>query len=1032
MMTLLIAAVLVKNSSLYGGNPVEFETLLSPVPESVSGLETIVDVDTPGSTNWYTRIDSFRVPSGWAVYSNGVLVADADEPSIRYAPRSGGFGLLDLSLDLPDGNPSVYSYGQFDASWRKNGQFYATATNYTDFSCVDTYGFPLYWMHSHKLDQYLYGAYFASYNAYYERLYYGSLCEGCSPSTEDAPENFWLDGTNYFSRADRPTPASFGYHRLDEYEIITDYVHHVEAMRTNLYVPIPPDYVPAENMRHPSYVYRPGWLLDGTGSVGNVARLYWASTRHPQIVDQNVATGETLLKTPEEQLLELLLPPFDWRKDAIAWQPFPSDKPTVWWESEFWQCYSITLESMFNGGVNPIVYVYDIVGIEPTAGPTVLLRSYDLRGEWLTYFTNAYQFAAVACPNRDAAETEYLKCFGSFARSRKNLPGAFVGANQLLAVMDRLIYVPSQHFVAHNYPCHYWREGEYHSTRTLTINVTWDEGKGKYVLDEGLEDVEFRAVRGNEDSGYDQGANAPSGWITMKIGPVGIDSCHGRSGSDFGLFRNEMFFDDSDAAAVFANTEADDFFEIHGAGVAGMDIAAYCFPDNSPYEYTQLVSAERESGTIEITPSLYLRLGYDTVEPYYDYADPAHRHLPTRYDTDRVAYNAVAFLDRRDAKVSADGPAVQDPVVMYRSLGDESVVSEFGYAYESHAYDLCSEAWDDAENTIGDYHDPNTFIRIPQESKFGIPAGSAYVTTEAGTVKTWDALFEHYVDETRYFCLLPYVSAEEYEQTDFVTDNHYIQHEVVADVLEKYVETEEGWVISTAVTNQTGESWAELPSETVTNNTNMVLLGMTTNTAEISFLERNKGDTAYSYGVDSATNFVAYIDFFETTLHWGYFDITEVHVKNDGTATTNEYADVRHLGDDVYSRGDIESHRLGGWRPVDLTGEDVLALTTNVVTSSETTEVDAMIRVFRDGRYVRYYHDPYDFSEVILLESQLPLVIGEYQVSVDASGNAYDPREDIENFRGEYEHKYKFAGIESADFDWHSMKRIDIKEKTTP
>lgn len=1030
MMTLLIAAALVKNSSLYGGNAVEFESLLAPIPEGSIELD-VGEEDTPGSTNWYTRIDSFRVPSGWAVYSNGVLVADADEPSIRYAPRSGGFGLLDLSLDLPNGYPSVYSYGQFDASWRTNGQFYAIATNYTDFSCIDTYGFPLYWMHSHKLDKCLYGAYFASYNAYYERLYYGSLCEGCSPSAEDSPENFWLDGTNYFSRADRPTPASFGYHRLDEYQIITDYVYHVEAMRTNLCVAIPSEEVPPEeNMRHPSFVYRPDWILDGSGFTGNVARLYWASTRHPPIIDQNVAAGGTRLETPEDEALESLLPTFGWRKDAIAWQPSPG----YWLESEFWQCYSITLESLFKDGENPIEHLFDIVGVVPTAGPVALIREYDLRGGWLTYFTNAYQFAAVACPNRDAAVGEYAKCFGSFARSRKNLPGAFVGANQLLAVMDRLIYVPSLHFVHASEPYYNWKEATYQSNETLEIHVTWNEAEQRYVLDDELEDVEFEASLVDEDDGReDMGYEVRADWITVRVGPVGYEARGRQRGTDIGELKSPVFFTGTDANFVFDQTHADEYFEIYHTTESGTGIETYCIPDNSTSTYTRFVPGHVGSGTIELTPSLYMRLSYNTLEPAPHATDPAHRHLPTPSDTDRVRKNFVAYLDRRDVKFSESGPALGDPVTMYRSQGDKECQSGFSTEYMQHVMDLGSDALTEAEDSVGYFREPYSFINVPELPSFKIAAGSAYLEHEAGSATAHQSLFKHNHYEPSWTCELPYATYEEYGQTDFVTDNHYIQHEVVADVLEKYVETEEGWVISTAVTNQTGESWAELPSETVTNTTDLVLSDWHSNSVAVTFLDRNKDNAIFNYTVEIATNFVAYIDFFETTLHWGYFDITEVHVKNDGTATTNEYAEYRHLGDDVYSRGDIESHRLGDWRTIDLTGNDVLALATNVVESSELTECSAMIRVFRDGRYLRYYLDPYDSSEVILEDSQLPLIIGEYTARVATdSDNAYELMDDVDNFSGEYEGKYKFSAIESADFDWHSMNRIDIKEGTTP
>ena len=277
---MMIASVILLAVQLIGGDNSSFETALAHIPTDQISEQTAAE-HTPGSTAWYDAVENIRIPQHWAVYSNGypVVAGSADINREPEVVRSPGDGLFDLVVRCADGLERDFRPAMFMVRWSLG--HHAVATNYTDYSCVSAYGHPLSWMKSHKLDRDLYGAYFSSYNAYFERIYFGGMREG---STFEGPAWFLPNPESQFMR-NGPTND---WHRLLEYPIITNFMAAVERMRGNLKAELPPNDM-SPNYNHPSFYTGTGGILDNQVNNGsNYAHVYWASTFHPPLIEQNV------------------------------------------------------------------------------------------------------------------------------------------------------------------------------------------------------------------------------------------------------------------------------------------------------------------------------------------------------------------------------------------------------------------------------------------------------------------------------------------------------------------------------------------------------------------------------------------------------------------------------------------------------------------------------------------------------------------------------------------------------------------------
>ena len=241
---MMIASVILLAVQLIGGDNSSFETALAHVPTDQISEQTAAE-HTPGSTAWYDAVENIRIPQHWAVYSNGypVVAGSADINREPEVVRSPGDGLFDLVVRCADGLERDFRPAMFMVRWSLG--HHAVATNYTDYSCVSAYGHPLSWMKSHKLDRDLYGAYFSSYNAYFERIYFGGMKEG---SAFEGPASFQPNPESQFMR-NGPTND---WHRLLEYPIITNFMAAVERMRGNLKAELPPNDM-SPNYNHPSF-----------------------------------------------------------------------------------------------------------------------------------------------------------------------------------------------------------------------------------------------------------------------------------------------------------------------------------------------------------------------------------------------------------------------------------------------------------------------------------------------------------------------------------------------------------------------------------------------------------------------------------------------------------------------------------------------------------------------------------------------------------------------------------------------------------
>lgn len=998
---MMFDALLFAGVVLTGGLNQSFETVLAEIPQGQIS-ERAAEADTPGSERWYSRIESFRVPQSWSVWTNGVPVTNAAAAGLEPAlVRSNGCGRLDLAIRTPDGAASAFAAGQFSVRWDGG---HAVATNYTDFSCLDGYGFPLYWQRAHKLDADLYGAYFAAYNAYAERLKYGSMRQGQQIVSTDA--DFELDPEYHFMRGG----PSNDFHRLLERPIITNFMTHVARMRGNLKVVIPTRDKEPEFDAHPSFSDQGDGILGHLGEGSNDARLYWASTFSPPVVTQHVASQVYWEPDPDE--MGLLMPTFDWTAEAVSRPVSAGSEEHV--PVRFWQCYAITLDDLWNVRENPVRWVFDAVGIERTAGKAETIRGYDGVG-LCTFMTNVFPFASQSSPDPAVSAGEYLGNYGDTARSRKVLPGAFVGANHTLAVMNRLVYVPTIKMTVTNELWENATVAHYEADDEIEIEVRWDGDSGRWLYD-GAQPPEFSVWKTDEYTYQSYDGVADVGPIHVRVGAENAGDGM-ESGSPVSSFAAALALEMSDVEDMFFLSDAAEYVEVDyvSGGVGETEISIGYHADTDPTGgYNLYLSAARGDGRLRFTPTFSLTIENTTTEPELDsvFHDPVVNHLPTVSTTDRVTSNVVAFLDRRDITHGAASNAE------YRCTGEEANLGDYSDSYRGHVSELRNDAIDTARAMIGARGEASWLTPAPDTAAFMVSRGNGYAEGEDGQcVVTLPMTHDHYVDG--WSCVLPRDSRRVHETTNWIAELWRVDDRYHGEVQEIRRKTVEGWVFDEAVTNL--HHWGDETTLTdYTNRTVDVITDRTTVEDTVMFPDFRRGEVVHEYDAEEVSHVTDVIAGTHAVYLVYLYNITRIDIEGGVTNITHT-TDRREEPVYIEPYDDGGLHTETSTAHVRLTGDEVLQQSTNTVAIDYLIACPVTYRILQDGTVKSFYRDPIDDSQIDLPDQSVPLVVGEYRATLYADEyNTYLPV-DLELVEETLDIRVKTASIEAANFKWKSM-----------
>ena len=510
-------------------------------------MKSVVAEDTPGSLEWYVPVDKLKLPVKWRITRNGHTVTNSSGGSrIALAPTTGlwpndewndvyvrdwycGYDVANVDyVRLPGESApepryfNLMSPEMFDLTW--NTHVGSTNYHYSALACSkDNYdvsslypGRELFKPKSSRFDSVARSALLASYEAYYERLYYASQGPRNEWDPDDwgetsDPQQFDFNPvndlivttprfhpsypTNAFEMVNekvlRPVPAS---HRLLDADNITNLIYSVRDLFPSfVWVYKPPE---GENDPWPStmderpFIFHPHWLTDSRDyprgdNFG--AQLWWASTIPPPVSKQPIWRKGSKVDYIESTTIDLFPEIDNWQTvDELYTVGVP------------FSCYATTLD-MLSGGDNfsPSSYFEDgpcfrliwaVISDCPSVydGRLYHIETFDVHGLTVPGFlTNCYPRAAASVPNRQDAYDRYVDVGTDKHISRRMVPGRLDLVNQLLSVMDRTIMIPSMHITSTN-ETHAWRHWCNYQGDRLTIKVRWN-GSSWDILS-GIED----------------------------------------------------------------------------------------------------------------------------------------------------------------------------------------------------------------------------------------------------------------------------------------------------------------------------------------------------------------------------------------------------------------------------------------------------------------------------------------------------------------------------------------------------------------
>ena len=533
---LLVAAL------TFHANPGGKSEFLAPEFE----MKSVNAEDTPGSLEWYVPVDKLKLPTRWRITRDGHTVTNSSGGSrIALAPTTGlwpkdewnyvyvrdwycGYDVANADYVRHPGesapepryfnlmSPEMFNLTWYTYAGSTNYLYSATACQKDNYEVSNLYpGRELFKPKSSRFDSIARSALLASYEAYYERLYYASQGQRNEWETDDwgetgDPQRFNFNPTNdlvattqrfhpsYPTNAFemvneevlRPVPAS---HRLLDADNITNIIYSVRK----LFPALVRAYGLADETDDPlprimdarPFVFRPHWLTDQRDYPRNDhfgARLWWASTIPPPVSKQPIWREGSKVAYIESTTIGLF-PEFYWKTvDDLYTTGVP------------FSCYATTLD-MLSGGDNfsPSNYYEDgpcynlfwaVTYDYPSAfdGRLFNIETFDVHGLTVPGFlTNCYPRAAASVPNRQDAYDRYVDVGTDKLISRRMVPGRLDLVNQLLSVMDRTIMIPSMHITSTN-ETHAWRHWCNYRGDRLTVKVRWNGSS--WAIISGIED----------------------------------------------------------------------------------------------------------------------------------------------------------------------------------------------------------------------------------------------------------------------------------------------------------------------------------------------------------------------------------------------------------------------------------------------------------------------------------------------------------------------------------------------------------------
>ena len=530
-------------------------------------MKSVVAEDTPGSSEWYVPVDKLKLPTRWRITRNGHTVTNSSGGSrIALAPTTGlwprddwngivvrdwycGYDVVNADyVRLPgesDPDPQYFNLASpemFNLTWNTlvgstNYYYSATACQKDVYDVSSLYsGRELFKPKSSRFDSIARSALLASYEAYYERLYYASQGQRNEWDPDDwgetgDPQRFNFNPTNdlvattqrfhpsypisAFEMVNeevlRPVPAS---HRLLDADNITNIIYNVRDLF--------PAYIQANGLGDEvdpwpqvldarPFVFRPHWLTDQRDFPRNDhfgVQIWWASTIPPPVSKQLIwgSNGDHVESTTIDLFPEI----GNWQTvDELYTAGVP------------FACYATTLEMLKPGdNFSPSGYYQDgpcfnlvasIVSDCQSAydGRLLDINIFDVHGLTVPGFlTNCYPRAAASVPNRQDAYDRYVDVGTDTRISRRMVPGRLDLVNQLLSVMDRTIMIPSMHITSTN-ETHSWQHSCDYLGDELTIKVRWN-GSSWDILS-GIEIAEEYELHGTPELSDDKGEEIVDG-----------------------------------------------------------------------------------------------------------------------------------------------------------------------------------------------------------------------------------------------------------------------------------------------------------------------------------------------------------------------------------------------------------------------------------------------------------------------------------------------------------------------------------------
>lgn len=507
--------------------------------------------DIPGSEEWYTEIDSILTPKMWRVWRNGHVVTNtfAAPPlhthipiELHFVPPSPTYEGVDISdwysyidinddynrraIRLPgesDPEPSVVAFfpGIVGITWDShagstNFHYRAYPIEFDTNKVADVYADRKIFMpRAPRLSQTSRDSLVSTFDAYFERLYYASQgnkndwdeddwgTTSAGPDFEFSPTNVYIATTPRFDIRYPGSETNEHRRRIDPSTRLLDAPNirrlvanmkglfpsflKIEPVSTQATIP------PQDIMDARPFMFRPHWLTDPRDYPrGDLygSSLWWGSSAPWPAADQTVSTND----------LDVIFPAFDWTEFEL-----PGEFNAIDWSS-----HSIALDMAIPdtgtfitmGEQTPIPCAELFRALESMddskSSIEALLNeinTYDSGCTVLGLLTNAFPRAAKTLPSVEKAFEAYRD--GVVDESLRLTTTEIAIANQLFAIMDRTVHIPSMCIVTTNDHHIVRREGTYKGYGD-SVKVKYGIVDGRLVIEEIPGGISFRLELDNE------------------------------------------------------------------------------------------------------------------------------------------------------------------------------------------------------------------------------------------------------------------------------------------------------------------------------------------------------------------------------------------------------------------------------------------------------------------------------------------------------------------------------------------------------